>query len=58
MGISYVWFITIFIFMVMPLYVACICLFLFQYEFVHLQNVFVCLHFIYKVLQELSVYMF
>ena len=32
-------------------YVACICLLLFQYESVFLHNVFVCLRFIYKVLQ-------
>jgi hypothetical protein len=49
MGLSYVWFITVFIFMGISVYAACICLLLFQYESVHLQNVFVCLRFIYKV---------
>jgi mannose/fructose/N-acetylgalactosamine-specific phosphotransferase system component IIC len=38
--------------------ISCICLLLFQYESMHLQNVFFCLHFIYKVLQEFYVFMF
>jgi hypothetical protein len=54
MGLSYVWFITVFIFMG----IACVCLLLFQYESVHLHNVFVCLRFIYKVPQYFYVYMF
>jgi hypothetical protein len=40
-------------------YAACICLLSFMYESVHLQYVFICLSFIYKVLQEsMCVYVF
>jgi hypothetical protein len=58
MGLSYVWFITVFIFMGISVYDACICLLLFWYESVHLRNVLICLCFIYKVLQEFRVYIF
>jgi hypothetical protein len=57
MGLSYVWFINIYLW-VLSIYAACICFKLFQYESMHLHNVFVFLHFIYKVSQEFCLYMF
>jgi hypothetical protein len=43
------YYLCVYIFMVFSIYAARTCLILFQYESMHLHNVFLCLHFIYKV---------